>query len=85
MNQPKLSTIVQNLFEIYQLEKIDVSYTIQDYQIDYVRDHLNLLPTDEVLNHYSAEDRLNGLTADEILDKASPDVITKLKQKIVQH
>ena len=71
MNQPKISTIVQNLFEIYQQEKIDVSYTIQDYQIDYVRDHLNLLPADEVLNHYSAKDRLNGLTARDRLNGLS--------------
>ena len=71
MNQPIISTIIQNLFEIYQQEKIDVSYTIQDYQIDYVRDHLNLLPADEVLNHYSAKDRLNGLTARDRLNGLS--------------
>ena len=85
MNQPEISTIIQNLFEIYQQEKIDVSYTIQDYQKEYVSDHLNLLPVADVLNHYSAEDRLNGLTADEILDKVSPEVIKLMMQKIRQH
>ena len=40
-NLSELSTIMQNLFEIYQQEKIVMSYTIQDYQKDYVRDHLD--------------------------------------------
>ncbi len=43
INQPEISTIVYDLFERYQQEKIAMSYTIQDYQKDYVRDHLNLL------------------------------------------
>ena len=41
INQPEISTIVHDLLERYQQEKIDMSYTIQDYQKDYVRDHLN--------------------------------------------
>ena len=82
MNQPELSTIVQHLFEIYQQEEIDMSYTIQDYQREYVRDHLNLLPTEEVLKRYSAEEvlkrysadeRLKDLTADEVLNRYSAD------------
>jgi len=44
-----------------------MSYTIQDYQRDYVRDHLDLL------------------TADDLLDKLSPDVIKLLMQKIGMH
>ena len=94
MNQPELSTIVQHLFEIYQQENIDMSYTIQDYQREYVRDHLNLLPTEEVLKRYSAEDVLKRYSAEEVLkrysaddllDKLSPDVLKAIMQKIVQH
>ncbi len=52
-----------------------MSYTIQDYQKDYVRDHLNLLSLDDVLKRYSADD---------ILAHLSPDVIQLLMQKIEQ-
>ena len=75
INQPEISTIVYDLFEIYQQEKSDMSYTIQDYQKDYVRDHLNLLSLDDVLKRYSADD---------VLAHLSPDVIQLLMQKIDQ-
>ena len=52
-----------------------MSYTIQDYQKDYVRDHLNLLSLDDVLKRYSADDILANLSAD---------VIQLLMQKIDQ-
>ena len=76
INQPEISTIVGDLLERYQQEKIDMSYTIQDYQKDYVRDHLNLLSPDDVLKRYSADDRLKDLTVDDIRASLSPDVIT---------
>lgn len=75
INQPEISTIVYDLFERYQQEKLDMSYTIQDYQKDYVRDHLNLLSLADVLTRYSADD---------ILAHLSPDVIQLLMQKIEQ-
>ena len=71
MNQPEISTIIQNLFEIYQQEKIDVSYTIQDYQKEYVSDHLNLLPVEKVIKRYSTNERLMDLPADEVLNHYS--------------
>ena len=84
INQPEISTIVHDLLERYQQEKIDMSYTIQDYQKDYVRDHLNLLSPDEVLKRYSADDvlkrysaddRLKDLTVDDVLKRYSADDI----------
>ena len=75
INQPEISTIVDDLFERYQQEKIDMSYTIQDYQKDYVRDHLNLLSPDDVLKCYSADDLFANL---------SSDVMKLLMQKINQ-
>ena len=77
MNQPELSTIVQHLFEIYQQEEIDMSYTIQDYQREYVRDHLNLLPTEEVLKRYSAEEVLKRYSAEEVLKRYSAEEVLK--------
>ena len=71
MNQPETSTIVQNLFEIYQQEKIDVSYTVQDYQIEYVSDHLNLLPVENVIKRYSTDERLMDLPAEEVFNHYS--------------
>jgi len=84
MHQPEISTIVQNLFEIYQQEKIDMSYTIQDYQRDYVRDHLDLLTADDRLKNLTADEVLKRYSADDLVDNLSPDVIKVLMQKIRQ-
>jgi len=73
INQPEISTIVGDLLERYQQEKIDMSYTIQDYQKDYVRDHLNLLSPDDVLKRYSADEVLKRYSADEVLKRYSAD------------
>ena len=73
INQPEISTIVRDLLERYQQEKIDMSYTIQDYQKDYVRDHLNLLSPDDVLKRYSADEVLKRYSADDVLKRYSAD------------
>ena len=52
-----------------------MSYTVQDYQKDYVREHLDLLSTDEVLKRYSTNDRIKDLSPDEVLKRYSPDDI----------
>jgi len=71
IRQSEISTLVQQLFENYRKENIAMPYTIQDYQRDYVREHLNLLPTEEVLNRYSADERLKGISPDEVLKRYS--------------
>ncbi|MGH8476874.1 MAG: hypothetical protein ACRER2_14095 [Methylococcales bacterium] len=68
LHQLNMSTIVQQLFENYQRENIYMSYTVLDFQKDYVRDHLNLV---------SLDDRLQGLSADEVVKRFSTDDVLK--------
>ena len=60
------STIMNQLFDNYQKEGVAMSYTMQDFQKDYVREHLNVLTADEVLKSYSLDERLEGLSLKEI-------------------
>ncbi len=39
-----------------------MSYTMKDFQKDYVKDHLGVLSPDEVMNKFSPNDRLKGLS-----------------------
>ena len=71
VRQAEMSTIVGQLFENYQLEGVAMPYTIQDFQKDFVRDHLNLLSPDEVLRRYSPEDVLRRYSPEEVLRRYS--------------
>lgn len=71
IHQPEISTLVQLLLETYRKENIAMPYTIQDYQRDYVREHLDLLSPDEVLNRYSPDEVLNRYSPDEMLKRIS--------------
>ena len=62
-----MSTAINQLFTNYQMEGV-MSYTIDDFQKDYLRDHLNVL---------SLEDRLKGLSHDEVLKRYSPEEVLK--------
>ncbi|TAN50791.1 MAG: hypothetical protein EPN21_08140 [Methylococcaceae bacterium] len=82
---------MQQLFDNYRQENIDMPYTLQDFQKDYIRDHLNLLspddrlkglPSDEVLKHYSPDDRLRGLSPTDIINHLSPAEIKKLLEAL---
>ncbi len=82
VHQADMSTIVQLLFENYQRERIDMTYTVQDFQKDYVRDHLNLLSPDERLKDLSPDERLKDLSPDDILSHLSPENLKVLIEKI---
>ena len=64
--------MLNSLFDNYDLEGIPVSYTMKDFQRDYVRNHLGMLSPDEVLDKFSPDDRLKGLSPDEVLQRFSP-------------
>lgn len=85
-HQPDMSTVVQQLFENYQLERIDMPYTMQDFQRDYVREHLDLLSSDERLKGISLDERLKGLSPDDLLEHLSPadrqQLLEKLKKSL---
>ncbi|TAN49214.1 MAG: hypothetical protein EPN21_12810 [Methylococcaceae bacterium] len=63
MRQPDMSTVVQQLFDNYRQENIDMPYTFQDFQKDYVQNHLNLLSPAEIIDHLSSADRKKLLEA----------------------
>ena len=69
----EISTVLNTLFDNYNLEGFPVSYTMKDFQKDYVKNHLGLLSPDEVLQQFSPDDRLKGLSPDEVLQQFSPD------------
>jgi hypothetical protein len=62
-----MSTVINQLFENYRLEGINVSYTIEDFRRDFTRDHIQLLSADERLQGLPVEERLRGLPVEERL------------------
>lgn len=74
-----VSSILNQLFEYYQLEGIVMPYTMEDFRRDYFREHLDqflgLLTPEEVMQRFSAEERLRGLPAEEVLQRFSPEQI----------
>jgi hypothetical protein len=77
LHQPDMSTIVQQLFEYYQQERMNMSYTVEDYKKDFVREHLNLLSTDDRIKDLSPDDVLKRYSPDEVLKRYSPDEVLK--------
>jgi hypothetical protein len=64
LHTPEMSTVINQLFENYQLEGITMPYTMEDFQKDYIKEHIDVIST---------EDRLKGLSAEEILKRFSAD------------
>ncbi len=77
----EISTILNQLFENYHLEGLEMAYTMEDFQKDYVRDHLGVLSTDDRLKGLSTDDRLKGLSPDEILKRISQEEIQSYLEK----
>jgi hypothetical protein len=71
----EISTVLNTLFDNYNLEGFPVSYTMKDFQKDYVKSHLGLLSPDEVLQQFSPDDRLKGLSPNEVLRQFSSDEV----------
>jgi hypothetical protein len=70
---PEMSTVINQLFENYQLEGIAMPYTMEDFQRDYIKEHIDVLTPEEILQRFSPEDRLKGLSPEEILKRFSLD------------
>jgi len=65
--RPDHSTVINDLFNNYQVEGITMPYTFEDYYKDFTRRHLDWLTTEERLKGLPAEERLKGLPAEERL------------------
>jgi hypothetical protein len=69
------STVINDLFQTYQVEGITMPYTFEDYYRDFTRRHLDWLtaeerlkglPVEELRKRLPVEERLKGLSAKEI-------------------
>lgn len=73
-----ISSVIRQLLEVYQLENPEMSYTLEQFNKEYVTSHIHLL---------SPEERLHGLAPDEVLHQYSPDIRLKdlSPKEIVNH
>lgn len=71
------SSVVNLLYETYQLEGLAMPYTMQDFQQQVAREHLQFLSDDEILKKFSAEDILKRFSADDVLKRFSADDVLK--------
>jgi hypothetical protein len=67
---PAEKAALNQLYDLYQVEGVVMSYTWEDFEKDYTREHLHLLPQEDllkavtpeaVLKHFSVQDLLKGL------------------------
>ncbi|NUO79037.1 hypothetical protein HUU05_03095 [candidate division KSB1 bacterium] len=61
------SGIINQLFQNYEIEGMNMPYTWDDYYRDITREHLDWLPKEELLAKLSVEDRLKGLPVEDRL------------------
>jgi hypothetical protein len=66
-------------------------YTIEDFNRDFTREHLHLLPPEErlkglppesIFEQFSPEERLKGLPPESIFEQFSPEVIEEYLSKL---
>ncbi|BAP57481.1 hypothetical protein THII_3184 [Thioploca ingrica] len=83
-HQPSERAVLNQLYELYQREGVVMPYTMEDFERDFTREHLYLLPPEErltglppetIFKRFSPEERLKGLTLETILKQFPPEVI----------
>ncbi|MCI5192167.1 MAG: hypothetical protein D3915_03435 [Candidatus Electrothrix sp. AU1_5] len=77
----EISTVLNRLFENYQMEGIPMAYTMEDFKKDYVKENLGVLSPDDVLQQFSPDDRLRGLAPNEVLNNFSVEEIRQYLEK----
>ena len=87
----EISTVINQLFDNYQLEGIHMPYTMEDFRKDFVKEHLDVLSAEEILSRFSTEellkelpveDRLKGLPAEDRLKGISLEEIQQYLKKL---
>jgi hypothetical protein len=77
--------VLNRLYELYLTQGVIMSYTIEDFHRDLIKEYLYLLPPEERLKGLPPEERLKGLPPEERLKGLPPKVIeeylSKLKKK----
>ncbi len=63
----KQQSVLNSLYELYQMEEISMSYTWNDFERDYTKKHLHLLSSEERLRDIPTEERLRDIPRNELL------------------
>ena len=63
---PTTSTLLNQLFETYRVEGLEMPYTMEDFKRDYIREHLHVLTAEEILQNFSKEELLQGFSKEEL-------------------
>lgn len=77
----EISTVLNRLFENYQLEGIPMAYTMEDFKKDYVKENLGVLSPDDRLRGLSSDDVLQRFSSDEVLNNFSVEEIRQYLEK----
>ena len=72
-HQSDVSSVIYQLLKAYQQEFYPMSYTLEEFNKEFVKNHLHLIPAEEVLKQYSADEVLKRYSPDEVLKRYSPD------------
>ena len=71
--QPSERAVLNQLYELYQQEGVIMPYTMEDFERDFTREHLHLLPPEDRLKGLPLEERLKGLPPETIFKQFSPE------------
>jgi len=79
---PTEKAVLNQLYELYQLEGGIMPYTMEDFTKDFTREHLHLLAPEERLKGLPPSEILKGLPPSEILKGLPPEAIKEYLSKI---
>ncbi len=79
---PTEKAMLNQLYELYKLEGGIMPYTMEDFNKDFTREHLHLLPPSERLKGLPPSERLKGLPPSERLKGLSPEAIKEYLSKL---
>ena len=79
---PSERAVLNQLYELYQKEGVVMPYTMEDFNRDFTRDHLHLLPPEERLRGLPPEERLKGLAIETVFKQFSPEAIEAYLSKV---
>ena len=67
--------VLNQLYELYHREGMVMPYTMEDFEKDFTREHLHLLPPEERLKGLPPEERLKGVPPEDRLRGLSAEMI----------
>jgi len=67
------SSTLSYLYQRYQYEGMKMTYTLEDFRKEVLKDNLETFSAEEILSHFSLEDRLAGLRPEDRLAGLRPE------------